>query len=79
MTLPAFDTVEEATDAAIHDGFETPHVRNYLRDLGFTPSAYDPLANRLPDSRLSKRRAKKLRLEAATQLEADLERHRVRV
>ncbi|QSX00847.1 glutamate-cysteine ligase family protein [Haloterrigena alkaliphila] len=78
MTLPAFDTVEAATDAAIHDGVETPRVRNYLRNLGFTPSAYDPLANRLPDSRLSKRRAKKLRLEAATRLEADLEQRRVR-
>ena len=78
VTLPSFDTVETVTDAAIHDGLENASVRNYLQNLGFTPSAYDPLASRLPDARLSKRRAKKLRLEAARGLEADLERRRVR-
>ncbi|RQH00861.1 glutamate-cysteine ligase family protein [Natrarchaeobius oligotrophus] len=79
VTLPPFDAVERVTDAAIHDGLENPDVRRYLSDQGFTPSAYDPLADRLPDSRITKRRAKELRLEAASWLEADLERqHRVR-
>ncbi|ELY46706.1 hypothetical protein C495_06348 [Natronorubrum sulfidifaciens JCM 14089] len=78
VTLPTFDTVESVTDAAIHDGLESPAVTSYLEDLGFTPSAYDPLATRLPDSHLSKRQAKALRLEAARRLEADLEQRRVR-
>ncbi|ELY49038.1 glutamate-cysteine ligase family protein [Natronorubrum bangense] len=78
VTLPAFDTVEAVTDTAIHDGLESPAVTSYLDDLGFTPSAYDPLATRLPETHLSKRRAKQLRLEAAKQLEADLEQRRVR-
>ncbi|WP_137288098.1 glutamate-cysteine ligase family protein [Natronorubrum halophilum] len=78
VVLPAFETVEEITDAAIHNGLEDSSVRRYLRELGLVPSAYEPLADRLPDSRITKRRAKKLRLEAARQLEADLDRHRVR-
>ncbi|MWV41552.1 glutamate--cysteine ligase [Natrialba sp. INN-245] len=79
VPLPVFDTVEEIADTAIHEGLESERVRSYLRRFGFSPSAYDPLADRLPDARLSKRRAKRLRLEAATRLEADLDRHRVRV
>ncbi|APX98251.1 glutamate-cysteine ligase family protein [Natronorubrum daqingense] len=79
LSLPSFDTVESVTDAAIHDGLEDPAVRSYLDDLGFTPSAHDPLANRLPASRLTERQAKQLRLEAAGQLEADLERTPARV
>ncbi|SEW24482.1 glutamate-cysteine ligase family protein [Natrinema salifodinae] len=78
VVLPAFDAVEEITDAAIHDGLESSAVRRYLRDFGFAPSTYEPLADRLPDSRVSKRRAKRLRLRAADRLEADLDRRRVR-
>ncbi|MFP8953451.1 glutamate-cysteine ligase family protein [Natrialbaceae archaeon A-arb3/5] len=79
VTLPSFDTVERITDATIHDGLEDQSVRNYLQKLGFTPSAYEPLAARLPDSRFTKRRAKKLRLEAASWLEADLEQRHIQV
>ncbi|WP_306055062.1 glutamate-cysteine ligase family protein [Natronococcus wangiae] len=79
MPLPAFETVEEVTDTVIRDGLGDASVRRYLQELGFSPSTYDPLAARLPDSRLTKRRAKKLRLEAARRLEADLEKRRVRV
>ncbi len=78
VTLPEFDTVESVTDAAIYNGLESPAVTSYLEELGFTPSAYDPLANRLSESNLSKRQAKALRLEAAQRLEADLEQRRVR-
>ncbi|SEQ85637.1 glutamate-cysteine ligase family protein [Natrinema salaciae] len=78
LRLPKFDTVESITDAAIHDGLGDSSVRRYLRGLGFEPSAYDPLADRHPDSRITERRAKKLRLRAADRLEADLERRRVR-
>ena len=78
LELPAFDTVSEITDAAIRDGLSNAGVRRYLRRLGFSPSAYEPLADRLPNSRISARRAKRLRLEAASQLEAEVARHRVR-
>ncbi|WP_226040044.1 glutamate--cysteine ligase [Natrinema sp. DC36] len=78
LRLPEFDTVESVTDVAIHDGLEGAGVRDYLRRLGFTPAAYDPLADRMTDSRLGERRAKKLRLRAADRLEADLEQRRVR-
>ncbi|MDS0476052.1 glutamate--cysteine ligase [Natrinema sp. 1APR25-10V2] len=71
--LPAFDAVESITDAAIRDGLDDSEVRRYLRGLGFTPSAYDPLADRATDSRITGRRAKRLRLRAADRLEADLE------
>ncbi len=74
LSLPEFDTVESVADAAIRDGLESPAVRRYLRGLGFTPSAYDPLADRATDSRITDRRAKRLRLRAADRLEADLER-----
>ncbi|SFC19010.1 Glutamate-cysteine ligase family 2(GCS2) [Halobiforma haloterrestris] len=72
VQLPAFETVEEITDAAIRDGMADDGVRSYLRDLGFSPEAYDPLANRLPDSRLTKPEAKRLRLEAASELEREV-------
>ena len=78
VTLPAFETVGSVTEDAISDGLESASVRSYLQRFGITPSAYDPLADRLPDQRLTKRRAKRLRLEAARQLEADLESRRVR-
>ncbi|WP_436346577.1 glutamate-cysteine ligase family protein [Natronorubrum sp. FCH18a] len=72
VPLPEFETVQEITDSAIYDGLSDSNVRNYLQKLGFTPSTYDPLVDRLPGSRLTKRQAKRLRLEAARQLEADL-------
>lgn len=78
LRLPAFDTLERVTDAAIHDGLTSPRVRGYLRWLGFEPSAYEPLADRLPDAHLSERHAKRLRLEAASRLEAEVDRHPVR-
>ncbi|PGF15797.1 glutamate--cysteine ligase [Natrinema sp. CBA1119] len=78
LHLPTFETVESITDAAIRDGLEGAEVRRYLRGLGFTPAEYDPLADRMTDSRITERRAKKLRLRAADRLEADLERRRVR-
>ncbi|WP_049929115.1 glutamate-cysteine ligase family protein [Halopiger goleimassiliensis] len=79
VSLPPFETVEHVTDAAIHDGLESPRVRRYLRRLGFSPSAYRPYADRLPDGRLSKRHAKQCRLQAADRLEADLGTRRARV
>ncbi|MXV62845.1 glutamate--cysteine ligase [Natronorubrum sp. JWXQ-INN-674] len=78
VTLPDFDTVESITDAAIHNGIEDSSVRAYLQKLGFTPADYDPLASRLADTRLTKRQAKRLRLEAARGLEEDLAKRRVR-
>ncbi|WP_254861761.1 glutamate-cysteine ligase family protein [Halovivax gelatinilyticus] len=77
--LPAFETVESITDAAIRDGLSNARVRTYLRSLGFDPSAFEPLANQHTDARLTTRRAKRLRLDAARQLEADLTRARHRV
>ncbi|WP_290814754.1 glutamate-cysteine ligase family protein [Halovivax sp.] len=79
VPLPAFGTVEDVTDAAIRDGIADPIVERYLRRFGFEPSAYDPLADRHPDSRLTSRRAKRLRLRAAARLEADLDRERPRI
>ncbi|AGB36012.1 glutamate-cysteine ligase family protein [Natronococcus occultus] len=78
LTLPDFETVESVTDAAIHDGIGNQDVRRYLRELGFAPDDYEPFADRLPESRLTKRQAKQLRLEAARQLEDDLERAHAR-
>ncbi|WP_049924279.1 glutamate-cysteine ligase family protein [Halopiger djelfimassiliensis] len=84
VSLPEFDTVETITDAAISGGIADATVRYYLQERGFTPSAYEPLADRLLDpdsigsrtSQLSRRRAKALRLDAASRLEADLENRR---
>ncbi|EMA46447.1 glutamate-cysteine ligase family protein [Halobiforma nitratireducens] len=72
LTLPEFATVERVTDAAIDDGIGDEGVQRYLRRFGFTPTAYEPLAERLPDSRVTKRDAKTLRLEAAGQLEREV-------
>ena len=79
VPLPAFDTVEDVTDRAIRDGLDDPAVQRYLRTLGFTPSSYDPLVDRLPTSRLTNRQGNRLRLRAASRLETDLERAKRRV
>ncbi|MFC4541030.1 glutamate-cysteine ligase family protein [Halosolutus amylolyticus] len=75
VSLPSFETVDRTTDTAIHDGVADPAVRDYLRMFDITAADYDPLADRHPDERLSKRRACRLRLRAADRLEADLTRH----
>ncbi len=79
VRLPPFDEVEAATDAAIHRGLADAGVRRYLRRVGLTPSAYQPLARRHPDTRLTKRQARTYRLDAASRLELEVERHCVRV
>lgn len=74
VPLPSFETVEQVTTAAMHDGVANPRVDGYLRWLGFDPAGYDRPAERFSDERLTKRRARQLRLDAARRLEADLER-----
>ncbi|ARS89835.1 glutamate-cysteine ligase family protein [Natrarchaeobaculum aegyptiacum] len=76
--LPDFETVEATTDEAITDGLESRQVRRYLDEMGVTPSRFEPLVSRLPDTRLTDRRAKRYRLEAASWLEAEVSRHRAR-
>jgi gamma-glutamyl:cysteine ligase YbdK (ATP-grasp superfamily) len=78
LRLPEFDTVESVVDAAVHEGVRSDEVRSYLQTFGFETDEYEPLANDVPDSNLTKRRAKRLRIEAADRLDADLRRHRVR-
>ncbi|SDR29317.1 glutamate-cysteine ligase family protein [Natronobacterium texcoconense] len=78
LVLPDFETVETVTDAAIYDGLEDERVQEYLRRLGFTPDAYEPLSGRLPNSRVTEREAKGLRLEAASQLEREVGKGRAR-
>ncbi|NGM70068.1 glutamate--cysteine ligase [Natronolimnobius sp. AArcel1] len=77
LALPAFDTVESTVDAAIQHGLEDSSVQQYLRQLGFDPSSYTPLADQLPDKHLSDREAAALRLEAADALESELSTRRV--
>ncbi|OVE84932.1 glutamate-cysteine ligase family protein [Natronolimnobius baerhuensis] len=72
LSLPAFETVENVVDAAIHNGLADPSVQQYLTQLGFTPSSYTPFADRLPDRRLTDREAATIRLEAAAELEGEL-------
>lgn len=79
VRLPDFETVEAITDDAITEGLQSWRVRQYLDGMGFTPSKFEPLVTRLPDDRLTDRRAKRYRLAAASWLEAEVKQHQARV
>lgn len=74
LRLPPFDTVQRTVDAAMHDGLSDPVVRDYLEGLGLRPERYDPPAHRFERDQVTRKVARRLRLEAADRLEADLER-----
>ncbi|WP_255169202.1 glutamate-cysteine ligase family protein [Natrononativus amylolyticus] len=74
VRLPDFGTVDETVSTAIEHGLADSSVTNYLRGVGLNPDRYRPLADRLPDRRVSRNEARRLRLRAADWLEADLER-----
>jgi hypothetical protein len=75
VVLPPFDTVRDRVETAIHEGLSAPGVRDYLEDLGFDTSAYDPVSREIGDrGSLSVSAARELRLEYAQRLEQDLHR-----
>ncbi|AWB26987.1 glutamate-cysteine ligase family protein [Halococcoides cellulosivorans] len=75
IVLPAFDALLERLDAAIETGLDDVVVRQYLDEMGFDLSAFDPIAAALPDREtITVEQARALRLEYADRLRADLER-----
>ncbi|MBX0297142.1 glutamate-cysteine ligase family protein [Haloarcula nitratireducens] len=73
VEIPSFGDLRDLSDAAISQGLESSAVREYLSEMGFDPSAYDPLADRLvgPDV-LSTAGARRMRLLAAKLLREDV-------
>lgn len=72
VTLPSSETVERTVERAMRNGLADPSVRAYLERLGIRPERYDPHANRCSANRVSRKRARTLRLEAADRLEDEL-------
>lgn len=73
IQLPEFETLRDISWQAIKFGLESRAVRSYLRDIGFTISAYEPLSRRDGPKRLSDSDARRRRLRQAGRLEADVQ------
>lgn len=75
LTIPAFESVREFTDEAIHEGLRSTNVRAYLDRMGFDLSRYDPVTERIDGDRyVSETQARRMRVEYAQLLERDLAR-----
>lgn len=71
--LPSFSTLRELSRRAISDGLESPAVETYLHEMGFDPSAYQPVAPELHgSSTLRESDARDIRLRQARRLREDL-------
>ncbi|QCS40952.1 glutamate-cysteine ligase family protein [Natrinema versiforme] len=73
IALPAFETVRDLAESAIHDGLESAAVAGYLERMGFTVGDYHPIAMQIDGRQyVTKADARELRLEYASRLEADV-------
>ncbi|QSG08730.1 Glutamate-cysteine ligase family 2(GCS2) [Halapricum desulfuricans] len=71
--LPEFDTVVEHVNGSIRLGLESDTVRTYLDRMGIDPDAYEPITTRFDQrGRITEASARRLRLEYADRLEADV-------
>lgn len=72
---PKFRATKELSHEAIAWGLQSRRVRDYLTELGFDLTAYDPISQRLrgPNT-LSERKAREVRLEYAMRLRRDIDR-----
>jgi len=70
--LPSFDTVATHVDLAIRDGLASDRVCSYLDRLGFDVDAYTPAVSTVDSTPISKPEARRLRLEYAERLRADV-------
>ncbi len=75
IRLPEFSELEELSQQAIRSGLGTVEVRDYLREMGFDLSEYQPLSPQLngPPT-IDDSEARRLRLEQAQRLRTDVER-----
>lgn len=75
IRVPAFETLQEVSDAAIRLGLQSDQVWSYLGRAGFNRRAYDPIAMDFGGpGTLRVEEARQLRLAFADRLEADVAR-----
>ena len=73
IVLPEFDALTEYVEAAIRDGLQSPKVREYLERMAFDVSSYRPISHDIGGTdEVSTDDARRLRLEYADRLEADV-------
>ena len=72
MILPSFDTVATHVDLAIRDGLTSDRVCSYLKRMGFDVNAYTPVVSTISTDSISKPETRRLRLEYAERLRADV-------
>lgn len=72
ILIPPFETVSTHVDLAIEEGYASDRVRAYLRRMGFDVDAYSPIVADIDAGPLSPREARRLRLEYADRLRADV-------
>lgn len=70
--LPSFDTVATHVDLAIRDGLASDRVCSYLKRMGFDVNAYTPAVATVGDGPISVSETRRLRLESADRLRADV-------
>lgn len=72
--LPEFERVKKCSKKAIFEGLDSSDVREYIKDVGINPSKFSPVSKRLDiPEKLSRERARKIRLETSEELGRDLE------
>jgi hypothetical protein len=72
--VPEFSTLEELSREAIRWGLNSGPVRDYLWSMGFDARAYRPITAQLGGpGRIAESEARKIRLEYAERLRADVE------
>lgn len=66
IDTPSFEELEHLSRKAIEEGLQSREVREYLSDLGFTPSKYEDYSEKWKkNEEISSAEACKIRLEAA--------------
>lgn len=74
IRIPPFSELRQLSDEAIRRGLDSDRVRAYLEAFGFDVDAYRPLSPRLAGpEELSESEARRIRLDCAERLRADVE------
>ncbi|MFB6115275.1 MAG: glutamate-cysteine ligase family protein [Candidatus Nanohalobium sp.] len=68
LELPVFERLQKLSGKAIKKGLNHGEVRNYLKNLGFSPEEYSPYGSEASNN-LTRKQARKIRLNRARNFE----------
>ena len=74
LGVPTFGELRARSASAIYDGLASRRVREYLATMRFDVEQYDPITGRVEGGyAVSEREARRIRLQYADELRADVE------